>query len=174
MLTVSDVRAQVVTSDQLDSAIQFQIDAAYADINERFGDVSSDIIEYHETWDQTSVFLRQRAASIVEIVESPDRDFSRYVETLQASQYRLVDGGRVVDRIDRQIWHQYVKVTLTPYANTARRAGVAMDLVKLALRYSGVSSESIGGQQGFTISHVDYETERRKILARLEDFGLGI
>lgn len=174
MLTVADVRAQVVASDQLDSAIQFHIDTAYAEIDNRFGSVSGDIIEYHQTWDQTSIFLRQRAASIIEIVESPYPDFSRYAESITADQYRLVDGGRSLDRIDFCQWHQHVRITFTPYANTTRRAGVAMDLVKLAMRYSGVSSETIGGQAGYALSHLDYETERRKILARLEDFGLEI
>lgn len=166
--TPAGVRAQIDT-DLLDADLQLLLDDAEAEIVRRYGALAS----HSEDLEGGDRFipLTRKAASITLVKE---REYpSIYTQpteyTLAANDYRLLADGRTLERLTTgtNAWHHWrgiVTVTYAPVDQTATRKRVELDLVRLAVQYRAISSQSIGGS---SISNVDYQAEREKLLSTL-------
>lgn len=171
-LTFAEVREHVDT-DLSDAALQRLIDAAYTAIEEAAGP-EGERTEIHRGLGRF-VHLHQTAGTVSIVTELRGTT----TETLVAgTDFRVRFSGRALERLtDGQPfwrrWGREVTVTYTPKASaTATRDRVAVDLVKLSLRHSGLRSERIG-QYSYTTAGGDggYQAERERILAGLVKSG---
>ena len=109
-------------------------------------------------------------AQVQEYTESQDESDAVMVD---ASDWALELGGRAVRRLDRP-WRAFVALRYTPIDDLAKRRGLLVDLVKLRARYDAVRQTSVGpAGAGVTVSHLDYPTERRKLLHSLMPWRPG-
>ena len=70
-------------------------------------------------------------------------------------------------RLDRP-WRDYVIVRYTPIDDTSKRVLLLADLVKLSTVYDATNRTAVGpGGAGVSVQHLDYESERKKLLHRL-------
>jgi hypothetical protein len=104
--------------------------------------------------------------AITSIVEVWGDFFNETTTTLAATDYRVRHGGRVLERIGNSVnprwtWGHRVTITYIPVDDTTRRKGLIIDLVKLALRFSGATSQTIGNESE---SVPDYTGERERLL----------
>lgn len=164
-LTVAQVKEHIET-DLPASALQRLIDDAYAEIEKRFGaeavapatTVSDSIVGAGR-----KLFLARPVSSITSVAVT----VGTTTTVLAASDYRLRLGGRVLDRLTTD-WTGLVEVVFVP--RDATRDRVAVDLVKLAVQYEGVSSEKVGDT---STSHLDYSKERERLLQALAPSAFG-
>lgn len=165
-LTLAELRQHVET-DLEDVPLQLLLDDAYGEIVSRFGDDG----------DVTRVMygagpflqLRRPAVSVTSIVEA-NRQRTPLL-TLVPGDYALMSGGRLIERLSGVSgytgvtgcgWAPVVTVVYTPTTEQTLRNRVSVDLVKLAVRYAGVSADSIGDMS--TTYGPDYLAERERIL----------
>jgi len=166
LLTVAQLRAHVET-DLSDEALGRLLDDADAEIIETAGAVDEQVDEMHHCELANVLFLSRRASAVTEVVETlGDGD-----TTLAADDHQLRNGGTQIERLasgtnPRTTWGESVKVTYTPTAHTARRIRVLIDLVRLAVQYNALSSESVGD---YSATQRKYEEERTSILSRLRE-----
>ena len=93
-------------------------------------------------------------AAVSEYTESEDESDA---DTVDATRYALEVGGRALRRLDRP-WQTFVMVRYTPIDDTAKRALLLADLVKLSVRNEAVQRTSVGpGGAGVSVVHLDYE-----------------
>jgi hypothetical protein len=93
------------------------------------------------------------------------------VGTLTASEYRVMDRGRSIERIfstgvteNGGRWADLVDITYTPIDESDLRTTVVFDLVRLSVEYNGLASERIGDYQS---QSADYLKERERILRQV-------
>lgn len=170
LLTVAQARAHVET-DLTDEALQRLVDDAELEIIEYAGEADEQVDETRNAQLSTCLLLSRKAVEVIAVVEEIGGDET----TLAADDYRLRNGGHEIERLGdgtnpRTTWGETVTVSYVPADRAARRVRVMIDLVKLAVRYSGAKSESIGD---FSSTSMDYEEERSRLLSRLRE-GLGI
>lgn len=167
LLSTDEIREHVDT-DLSDTALQLLIDAADADLVRTHGPHATDgsVVEHHNPRDgDRYVFLRRPADGAVVVTRTYYDDAPAVVD---ATEYRL-DAPRKVALLGCLWGYGPVTVAYTSTADLAARRSVLMDLVRLAIRYEAASSTRMGDAQ---VSHVEYEPERARILARL-DTGVG-
>lgn len=80
------------------------------------------------------------------------------------TDFRVEHGGMTLRRLNRR-WGSEVKVTYTPAPDEATRTRVVVDLVKLAVAWSGYTSQTAGDWKGDTDG---YQRQREEILAGLD------
>jgi hypothetical protein len=163
IVPISDFHDAVET-DLADVALQRLLDDAEGEIVRRFGPGAT---HTDETVGLTrSVFVSRPAASITTVTER----IGDTSTVLAADDYRLIGQRELRRQSDgtnsATIWGDEATILFVPVVDTAQRERVQVDLVKLALQYSGVQSEDLGGQIRFT--HVAYHDERNRILSQLE------
>lgn len=164
LLTVAELRQHLET-DLSDQALQRLLDDADAEVVRRYGPhPPGPAVETHVGGNKY-VFLRQRAAAIQSVTETV-----RNVTTvLSSDDYRVLGGGRYLERLTsgpnpRVYWGDFVTVTFEPYDDRPQRRRVIIDLVRLALEYNALESVDVGD---YSASSLDYQRERRRLLAEL-------
>ena len=174
LLTTTEIRQHIET-DLLDAALQLRIDEAEAEIIARYGAHSAARTERFTPGPADEYIWTSRPIGAVTSIKE------RYYGTMGETEITLVADNDYFIESERQIrrkiggsypstmWRGLVTVVFTPAtADDARRKGVLIDLVKLALRYEGAQSTSMGDA---SVSHVDYPLERQRILSRLGSFS---
>jgi hypothetical protein len=166
-LTLGEARSMIDT-DLNDVALQLMIDDAEAEIAERAGSLASQVDEFKEELTNILV-LSRKAASISSVVEKDGTGGSYTSTALAATDYWLRQNTRILERLSsgtnpRQFWGDVVIVTYVPQDDTTRRKIVTVDLIKLALAFNGLRSESVGD---YSASALEYEEQRQKIIDRL-------
>jgi len=171
LLSVADLRQHVET-DLVDAAVQRLLDDAEEMIVAAFGANFADapIVVQLEGGDR-NLFLDRPASAFTSIVETETDDTT--TTTLAADDYRTWHGGRRIERLRtgtnaRRVWGPLVTITYTPVDDTDQRKRVQVDLVKLAIQFSGLASEKVGSWSGTAL---DYDRERAKILSALQPRG---
>ena len=164
LLKPEDVRAHGLESDLADPALQLLIDAAEAEIVERFGPHDSATEDFVGTSDL--ILLRRKATAITSVTEF-DADNDPLV--LNADDYALTNGGWTVLRLatgpnPASYFDRRVQIVYTPVDDSAKRKGVLIQLVKLAAAYSGYKRAQ---DPDGSITEHDYTAERSKILGQL-------
>lgn len=159
--TVDEIQALFET-DLDDPSIQILIDAEDAEVVSRFGAHATQTDDL--LGGEVFLFLSRPASSIGAVTE--------YIgdtgTALAANDYQLRNGGWAVERLTtgtngRATWGDRASVTFTPAAD-ARRKRVIIDLVKLAIQFSGLSSQRVG-DEAHTLD--DYHAQREAILQTL-------
>ena len=164
-MTVEELRDHVET-DLTDEALQALLDDAVDEIIGRFGDDGNVTRVMYGAGPYLT--LRRPAATVTSIVEA-NRQRTPLL-TLVPGDYALMHGGRTIERLSGASgyvgyvggWAPVVTVVYTPVSEQTLRNRVAIDLVKLAVRYAGVSSEHIGD---YNVTYEpNYLRERERIL----------
>ncbi len=175
LVTVDQIREHIET-DVTDAGVQRYIDEADFEIVTRYGAHTGTVIEYFTPGAGDAMIFTTRPVGAVSMIVETTRGVTGDEElTISANDY-IVDGRRQIRRIGGgdnpgTYWAPRVKVVYTPVADTAKRVGVLIDLVRLACRYDAASSTKLGD---VSINHVDYALERERLLYRLQPTPLGM
>lgn len=180
LLSTAGLRQHVET-DLPDTALQLILDSEEAEIIRRYGPhaTATDVLSGGEWFPLQMaglsgvtgwLVLNRPAVSIVSIVQTT---FDQSL-VLAAGDYTLWPGGR----LEREgfgpnpasWWGEQVVVTYVPVDMTAQRALVLVQLCKLALAFTGLKSESVGGGD-HSETTADYTVEREKALRSLAPRG---
>lgn len=163
------VQAHVET-DLSDAALRRLIRDVEAEIEKRYGELESQIDEVQDARLSTQLFLRRKAEAITTVTEEVKSGGSYETTVLSANDFAVRMNGRAIERLrdgdnPRSTWGDIVTIVYEPVNETDSRVRVAIDLVRLAIRYNALDQEKIGDWSG---SSKDYEAEREKILGRLK------
>lgn len=169
LLTVTQLRGHV-ESDLDDTALQRLLDSEDAEIVRLFGPVSSATELHAGGADVVQLVLDRQIASITSVTEVVDGTST----TLSADDYRQW-WGQSLERLDdgtnpRSSWGERVTVVYVPNDATAQRTAVLIQLVQLALRYTGLRQESVG-QGDYAATMLDQRRERARLLGQLAPRG---
>jgi hypothetical protein len=162
LLAPADVRGHIET-DLLDPAIQRLLDDADAEIIRRFGAHVGNVSETIDGRAQLLAVSRpvQAVVSVTERIGVTDT-------LLDATDWQLWYGKVLERRTDGTHggtgWGDRITIVYTPVADTSQRARVELDLVKLAIQYSALRTQSSGD---YAETAPDYEDERETILSVL-------
>lgn len=169
-LTIVMLRAHHET-DLSDAAVQRLIDDAEAQIVAEIGERTTQVDTFEGENTATAVFLTRPAETITSVIEGR-KSGDELIETVLASDdYELRHSGHQLVRLldgtnPYRYWGDLVVVTYAPKDDLARRLGVTIDLVKLAIEYTGVDEQKIGD---FSYKTDRYERKRSALIARLDD-----
>lgn len=176
MALLDRVKARVET-DLSDSELQAIIDANVAEIERRFGAIA----EFsHIAEGDRDVLGQGRLLTIprpidtgqpITVVETACDDSET---TLDAGDYRVLHGGRSLERLRsgpnaRDEWASLVTVTYTPVSDQAERDEVTIALVQLDLSYRGLDKQESAGDysRAGSVTADAYPAEREALLQRL-------
>jgi hypothetical protein len=166
ILTLAQMRESVET-DLPDAALQRLIDAEDAEIVRRYGAPATQTQVLRGG--SASLYLSRQASAITSVSE----EVGGTVTALAADDYELWSGGILEREADgtngRAAWGERVTVVYVPVADAEQRTACLAQLVQLAVRYSGVASESIGGD--YSATKHDYQRERERLLRKLAPRG---
>jgi hypothetical protein len=170
-LTVAKLRDHVET-DLLDDALQRLIDDAEQSIVNKVGELTSETDFVNNSGGANRLFLKRMAASITTVVEELEEVPGTFTAmTLAEDDYQLVDHNQVVRLSDgtnpRARWGDRVTIVYIPKNDAPMRIGTTIDLVKLAIEFTGLDSERVGD---WSSSQNDYQRKRNEILQRLVGF----
>ena len=161
LLTQAELKQHVET-DLDQAALQRLMDDAEAEIIKRFGahgdKTSTQIIEDLEGR-AASIFPYRPETTIVSVTEY---EIDGTETVLALNDYRIWHGGREISRrIDgtnpRGVWAPRVRIIYLDATELPNRKRVQADLVRLAIEYRALKSESSGDLDQ---SYADYEAER--------------
>jgi len=169
-------------SDLSDAELQSMIDAITEEIGARFGPAGETSVDIGDPVNPTSGRMRNlrllrpvdTAQPITIIERNPaNTGASEDETTLAAGDYRILHGGRTLQRLSlgpngAQFWAPMVNVTYTPIVPTAQRDEVTIKLIQLDLSYRGGLKSEKAGDYAFTLSG-DPIADREKIMQALED-----
>lgn len=146
LISVPEMRSHV-ESDLDDKALERLVDAADAEVIRAAGphDGEQTVTLLHQTG--SLVWLPRPATSIKLLKEAQDEQAIVTVAELLPHTYMFTVGGRAIRRINGY-WLPIVQVTYTPVPDNSRRVQALIDLVKLEVQYSGLSSEGVGTYRG--------------------------
>lgn len=170
LLTTDEVR-QHVEADLSDEALGRLIDDCEAEIERRFGPLSTEIAVYEEPGRANNLILERPADSITKVTETiVSSDGSEEETELETDDYKLIWEGRFLKRLPggtngRRWWGDRVEVEYAPEDESARRKRVLIDLVKLEVRYTASEDERL---PDYSARSADYKKERERLLAALE------
>lgn len=180
-MTLIDRVKERTGTDLSDTELQAMIDAIVTTIEARHGPAGPITVELGDPRDPNSRYRRTlrlaRPIDTAEAVEVIERDPSDTVDasaetTLAADDYRIMHGGRTLQRLvggtnGRQYWAPLVEITYTPKGDAAARDEVVIKLMQLDMSYRGTLKSERAGDYSFTLDG-DIETAREKILASLD------
>ena len=170
-------------SDLSDTELQAMIDGITSDLVARLGPFGEITVDIGDLSDPEARYLKTLklarpldVAEAVTIVETDPGNTGVAEDdlTLAADDYRVLHGGRTLQRLNggtnpRDHWAPLVSVTYTPLGNSgivAAREEATIKLVHLDLTYrGGLKSEKAGDYQ-FTLG-TDPASEREAIIAQL-------
>jgi hypothetical protein len=155
-----------IETDRSDDALQQIIDAEELDIVQKFGPHATqddDLTGGHQ-----DLGLSRPASTITTVVET----IGTTETALSANDYELRNGGRILYRLStgthaRTAWGNRVEVAYVPRTENARRIMVLIDLCRLALKYTGLLSETTGDYQYSAGALRSYQENRNDVLNRL-------
>lgn len=168
-------------SDLPDDELEAMIDGIVAELEARFGPAGAFTVELGDPSDPSSRFNRTLrlarpldAGEDVTIVER-DPGNSGQAEadvTLAAADYRVMHGGRTLQRLTggpngRDYWAPLVSVTYTPIGEQPARDEAVIKLMQLDLSYRGGLKSERAGDYQFTLSG-DPVADREGIFKALE------
>jgi hypothetical protein len=176
MALIDRVKARIET-DLDDAEVQAMIDGIVTEIERRYGP-NGPITEHRG--DERELLSHRRfidvvrpidtgaAIELVEI-EPPNTGAAGNETTLAANDYRVLHGGRTVERLvdgtnGRMYWAPLVRITYTPLSDAAQREEAVIRLMQLAINDRGLASERAGD---WAASYRDGGVEAEKILASL-------
>lgn len=148
LLTTAQVREHV-ESDLGDDAFGRVVDGADAEIVRRLGALATqtELLEGGSRY----LHLGRKASAVSAAVERYPAVGGGYTETdLEDDDFSLLGDGRRVERLadgtnEAATWQGLVTVTYVPAdAASAERGVLLVNLVKLELAYSGLSSDGVG------------------------------
>lgn len=160
-----------IETDLSDAELQSMIDAVGAEIERRHGplgviavvrDGGTGIVRLQRPLDEGA------GVSVVEI-EPGNQDGAASRTTLGADDYRILNRGRLLERLidggnGRKVWAPRVEVTYTPTADTEQREELTIKLVQLDVQYRGLSMERAGDWQA---NYPDAAAARETLLQSL-------
>ena len=170
-LTVAQFREHLET-DLVDAALQRHIDGAEELIVKVAGELhtETDVVRY--AVGANTLFLERRASSITTVIEELEIVEGTFETTiLAADDYRLLSTNQL-KRLSsgtnpRATWGNVVTVIYVPESDAFTRLGVTIDLVKLAVQFTGLDSEKIGE---WAASQSKYEAKKAATLQKLAGF----
>ena len=144
--------------------LQALLDDAEATIDDQFGVLATQTDSVEGL--TRSVFASRKISTITTVTEI----IADVSTALSANDYRKI-GNRELRRLadgtnPRTLWGDEVVIVTAPVSDVDQRTRVQVDLVKLAIQYQAVRSQSLGA--GLSFDFPDYEKERQAILSRLE------
>jgi hypothetical protein len=170
-MAILDRVKERIETDLSDSELDAMITAVQAEIDRRFGAVGA--ITVHLDGDRDlygdhrflTLWRALDGSQTVTVVEIDGTDET----TLAADDYRVLHGGRTLERLvdgtnGRKRWQRLVRVAYTPVSDQPQRDEVTIKLVQLDVEYRGLSGERAGDWQA---SYPDAAAEREKLLASL-------
>lgn len=172
-VTISDLREHIET-DLTDDALTRLLDGAVSDVEGRFG-TDAAVTEERDAAGLRFIRLMRPATSITSVVEKGlDREV---LYTLDASDYTLRHGGRLLERLTGGNnaryggWAPIVEVVYTPAEEEVIRNLVIIDLVRLDISYEGLVKNTQVGDHDTegVLSSSAYRDEREAIMARLSN-----
>lgn len=160
MMTVEALRQHIETG-MPDEALQRILDSETAAIERVTGISSAGSMQVRGG--TLSFMLTVYGATVTGIVE-----IDRYgaVETLNGTDYRVLNGGMTFERSQlgdhpASCWADYLTITYA-LATSPEAVVTLIALCKLAIRYSGLRTETVG--QDYTETTLDYTKERNALL----------
>lgn len=167
-VTPAGIREHIET-DLGDVALQRLIDDAERDIESRHGVFSGRVDTLFANRHVRRIYPQRSVVTVTEIVEV----IGETETTLAVDDYRVLMNGRIIERRNdgtnpRWTWGDRVEVTYDAVDETVRIDRVTIDLVKLAIAYSGYASQQ-GPEVGERV--LDYRAEREKLLGSLASGG---
>jgi hypothetical protein len=181
MALLDRVRERVET-DLSDGELQAMIDAAAAEIEARHGPVAGITVHLGDDRDLAGHrrFLHParpvdaaKAVTVVEIEPADTGDAANETQ-LAADDFRLLHGGRVIERLidgtnGRLYWAPLVRLAYTPVSDQKQRDEVAIKLVQLDLTYRGLDKSERAGdwQRAGSVTADAFTDERDALLASL-------
>lgn len=167
-ITIDSIRDHVETGI-VDEALKVLLDDAVAQVENRFG--TDGAITLRLIGGGQFLRLQRPAVSVASIAESNEQRTPLYTLGALGTDYDLLYGGRMLVRLSGgtvfyyQSWAPVVDVVYTPKPEQILRDRVVVDLVKLAVQYSGLAQEQIGGRTGYQSWSIDdYHAERERLL----------
>ena len=167
LITLNDLHEHVET-DINNAALQRLIDAADMEIVEALGEHwSTGTVSETYVGGDKGLFLHRPYSAITSITEHRGTTAT----VLVAADYRSWYGNRVLERLSlgatnpQAAWGERVDVVYTPVDDDAARIQATIDLVRLALQYTGLKSERAGD---YSSSALDHAKERAAIISRLD------
>ncbi len=171
ILSATELRAHIET-DLSDTALGRLASAAEQLIIREAGDVTA-LTEIHNEQGyprgrERIIYLARTVTSITSIKEREHFDDDQ--TTLSADDFRQ-EGGRQLVRLrdgtnPRLFWAPHTEIIYVPVVDSDLRKIVQINLVKLAVMYSGAERERQGD---FDFEHVDYAKATRGHLAQLNN-----
>lgn len=169
-------------TDLSDAELTAMIDAITAELDARFGPAGEITVDIGDATVPSSSQMRNLrlirpadTAEAITIVERSPANSGRAsdVVTLAADDYRVLHGGRTLQRLESGtnpafLWAPLVTVTYTPVGMAAQREEVTIKLIQLDLSYRGGLRSEKAGDYSFTLSG-DPMKDREAILQTLED-----
>ena len=174
LLTPDDIR-QHIDTDLGNEALQRLIDDAEDDIVRAYGPTTGTVTERFtpgpgDAW----IFTSRPISAITSITELRSTYAGETDVTLGSADY-VLEGTRQIRRKQggtnsASSWGPLTTIVYTPADDTDRRKRVLIDLVRLALRYDATRSGSVGDT---SVTHLEYEAERTRLLTRLGTMSGG-
>lgn len=162
LLTTTEIRSLVET-DLSDAALTLLLDDADAEIVKGYGAHEGVRTErFYPNGGDASVFLSADVNTALAVTVRRVGGFGVGAETYLASAYEF--GGPRELNLASSWSGGWITVAYTPVTELPRRKRVLADLVRLAISYDASTSSRLGD---VSVSHVDYESERARILGRL-------
>ncbi len=169
-----------VETDLTDVELEAMIDAEVGTIVARFGAIAA-ITALEDGWRRYIVVSNPidetETIAIVEI-EPVNTGAAANRTTLSADDYRILDGGRTIERLidgtnGRSAWAHLVELTYTPISNQAERDETVIKLVQLSITYRGLDKqESVGDHsRAGSVTANAYDREREILINRLAPRG---
>lgn len=169
-----------IETDLSDSELQAMIDEVTAEIERRHG-ATGEITVQRGGGMHTIMFNRPidtgEAVAVVEI-ESPAHGAAASRTTLAADDFRLLHGGRTLERLvdgtnGRLLWAPLVEVTYTPVSSALQRDEIVIKIVQLDITYRGLDKQVSAGDLslGGSVTSDAYSRERDALLAQLAPRG---
>ena len=161
MAITTAILATHIEHDLVDAADQRLIDDADAEIVERFGSDTARTEYWNISPPRRRLFLTSRATTLTTVKEGLTVD--ELTTLVENTDHKLTDNGWVVERLETD-FQPKVEIIYAPVSDSTRRDRVTIDLVRLAIQNSGLSSVKDGDHSEGAL---DYKKEREDILSVL-------
>ncbi|MFQ5775859.1 MAG: hypothetical protein ACE5GS_15155 [Kiloniellaceae bacterium] len=155
-----------VETDLSDDELQAMIDEVAAELDRRYGANAAATRILRGGTRLLSVWRPIDEGQPVTVIEI---DAAGVETTLAAADYRVLDGGRTLERLNtgpngRTTWDRLVKITATPISDLKQREEVIVRVVQLEVQARGLTGERAGDWQA---SYPDLAAAREAALNSL-------